>query len=251
MKSVLLEHFHYHELFRMERSKSGTSTDQNRSTYSTVIHTASSLLASPTLLGDLTALINTSFRTFYTPFVPHLSEYKRLPEHTSLPEELGSHGFMIVMFDGQLPIASSGAKLWDPNIKVASNTRLESTNDSDPGLEDDSEWEEIMTSVRQEEKYKGKGLAKEMVRKVEAECVRRYKEREARSGISDRGITEKRVKCIIRCMKGVMSGFHGKLGYTMVAEDSVPGREDSGIRVLTMERIIGEKMENKDLILRP
>lgn len=229
----------YDKLFRMEPSNQGTYTNQKSSTYTTAIHTASTLLSSPALLKDLTAMINTNFQTFYAPIVPNVSEYQRLPEHSSLPEELGSQGFMIVMFDGQLPIVSSGAKLWDPNIKVASNTRSESENKSALGLRDGSEWERIMTTVRQEEKYKGKGLAKGMVRRVEAECVRRYREREGRSGTTGQGESDGRVKCITRCVKGIVSGFHGKLGYVMVAEKAVPGMEDSGIKIWTMERFVG------------
>ena len=145
---------------------------------------------------------------------------------------------MIVMFDGQLPIVSSGAKLWDPTIKTASNTKSESENKSALGLRDGSEWERIMTTVRQEKRYKGKGLAKEMVRRVEAECTRRYRERDGRSVTTGEGKTNGRVKCITRCVKGIVSGFHGKLGYIAVTEESVPGLENIGIKILTMERFI-------------
>ena len=223
----------------MEPNSAGICTSENRSTYSTVIHTASTLQSSPSLLRDFTALINTSLQTFYAPFVPNVSDYKRLPEQSSLPEELRPQGFMVVMFDGQLPIASPGAKLWDPSIKVASNTRTESENESGTGPGDGSEWEEVMTSVRQEEKYKGTGLAKEVVRRVEAECLRRYIEIEGRSGIGDQGEIKNNVKCITRCVKGSVSGFHAKLEYVTVAEESVPGLEDTGIKVLTMERFVG------------
>ena len=223
----------------MEPNNAGICTSQNRSTYSTVIHTASTLQSSPSLLRDLTALINTNFQTFYSPFVPSVSDYKRLPELSSLPDELGHQGFMIVMFDAQLPIASSGAKLWDPSVKLASNTRSESEKESGARSGDGSEWERVMTSVRQEEKYKGTGLAKEMVRRVEAECLRRYREVQERSGICDQGETEIKVRCITRCVKGLVSGFHAKLGYVTVAEESVSGMEDTGIKALTMERFVG------------
>lgn len=180
-----------------------------------------------------------SYLTFYSPFVPDVSDHKRLPEQSSLPEELGPQGFMIVMFDGQLPIASSGAKLWDPSVKVASNTRSESENERGTAPRDGSEWERVMTSVRQEDKYKGTGLAKEMVRRVEAECLRRYREIQGRSGIGDQGETGNKVRCITRCAKGLVSGFHAKLGYVMVAEESVPGLEDIDFKVLIMERFVG------------
>ncbi|MDI1490839.1 MAG: hypothetical protein OHK93_002044 [Ramalina farinacea] len=231
----------------METSNSDTHKNGDSSGYVTIIYTASTLLSSPDFLTDLTAMINTNFQTFWTPFAPNLSDYQRLPEHSSLPEELGPQGFMIVMFDDQLPVASSGAKLWDPNIKVASNTKSESEKQSGTGLGDGSEWEDIMTTVRQEENYMGRGLAKEMVRRVEAECVRRYRETEGKSGTSGQREMKRNVKCIARCVKGMLSRFHEKLGYVMIAEESVPGMEnvaisgmeDVRIKILTMEKFVG------------
>ncbi|KAL6722308.1 hypothetical protein ACLMJK_001415 [Lecanora helva] len=222
----------------MAVNKPDTDICQSPPAYTTVIHTASTLLSSPIVLTDLTALINANYQDFYTPFIPDASKYFRLPNHSSLPEELGPSGFMIVKYDGQVPVASSGAKLWDPGVKVASNTRLENEYEIGPRPGDGSEWERIMTSVRQEDKYKGKGLAKEMVRRVEAECARRFKEENRRCDVDGQTESGSKVRCITRCTKGLVSGFHEKLGYKVVAEELVPGMEQSEIRILTMERFL-------------
>ena len=143
-------------------------------------------------------------------------------------------------YDGQVPVGTSGAKLWDPGVKVASNTRLEGeSNNIGPGPEDGSEWERIMTSVRQEDSYKGKGIAKEMVRRVEAECVRRSRGGNRSSDIIGQREMGRRVRCITRCAKGLVSGFHAKLGYKVIGEELVPGMEHSEVRILTMERVLG------------
>ena len=141
---------------------------------------------------------------------------------------------MIVKFDGQVPMASAGAKLWDPNVRIASSADSGGESRSDAGFKDSSVRERTMTSVRQEDRYKGKGLGKEMVKRVETECLRRFREEEGRSDFQgERGLAS-RVKCMTRCVKYLTMGFHGKLGYVAVAEVVVSGMEDSGMRILTL-----------------
>lgn len=194
--------------------------------YTTKIFDAAHLQNNPYLTINLCSLVNSVFQAFYTHLAP--PTYRRIPTGSDLVSELATRGFILVALHGEVPIAAIGAKLWNPQVKVATTVAEECRETGD-----ESTWEIIFNVVRQSPRYMGKGLAKDLLEQAEKECLSRLRECRHNAAL---------VKCITRCVKEDMLRFYEKRGYKYVEEvDLETSPPNHKIVIATAEKLVHHK----------